>query len=854
MYPGTKIQLIDESRVTPIITNSTVDAASRPLYAVFFTSPRGPEKFTILEGEEWAKTYLSNNKPNFNKDGQPLLQATMNAYSGAKLFSKRIVADDATIANASLAIMVSTKAATVTTYKYYEATKGTEIADPTDEEKANAIVEHKYYKKGEEVQDPTPEQIPNLIEDGGQYYQKVETTADDADMVLDELHYYTKVKGSEIENPTEEQKATAIVETEETTDPTNKVLNIRPICISAANRASWQGDYATGKDKELYYQAAQEDIVGTSDNRAAGIVNDPDTYAYSAAEKPTTLFIQNPDSTGTGAASVAKFYTDEDATFETGKIYPVYTVFDSGRGLSDKLITFVPNYTISKSNNKMVYSLNVIDANNSGATLETHTVAIDPSLTDSKLNSLDAQSVVSGKSYLIDVKANYEAIDQLVADIAELGFSETLFAEYDMLGKRTLGGKTLPTLSTTKVDGETTYTVTIATRDIEPIAPSSMYEDTTADPTAVPKVVGNAGAWDISEALPTAISLAYGNSGSIPDMKHAKPYVAGAAYDAFYASLNDTLTGKFAMDIYNLDLYTFDCIFDANYDNKNVKDNIQKLCAYRGDCTCFMDMGFACKSLEDVRKIIEWDGVPASGGGSIAQDPKYHYFKDQAVWVTDLYYDIRNPFDGRQIKVTAPYSLSNRMVDHFIAGRERAFAGQTMGITIPEAILGTVNYIPKIYPLDTFTSEDINMTYPSDSAVIINEKQEMCDLKVNYASYYNGVLTMDTLYTTYKKDSALSYVNNIMGAQLIVKEIRKACPEITRYKFIDGNNLSKFQEDIQDRVIDKYVSMFKQLDFTYVEDPAYLENKIFYGAIRIAFRDFTQSEYFKVTVINGSLN
>jgi hypothetical protein len=113
---------------------------------------------------------------------------------------------------------------------------------------------------------------------------------------------------------------------------------------------------------------------------------------------------------------------------------------------------------------------------------------------------------------------------------------------------------------------------------------------------------------------------------------------------------------------------------------------------------------------------------------------------------------------------------------------------------------------------------------------------------------------MDTLYTTYKKDSALSFVNNIMGAQLIVKEIRKACPEITRYKFIDGNNLSKFQEDIQDRVIDKYVSMFKQLDFTYVEDPAYLENMIFYGAIRIAFKDFTQSEYFKVTVINGSLN
>ena len=99
-------------------------------------------------------------------------------------------------------------------YHYYEATKGVEIIDPTESQKAAAILEYKYYEKGQEVLNPTPEQIPDLIEDDGHYYQKEETTADDPDVVLQEPHYYTKVKGNEIVNPTEQQKLAAIVETE----------------------------------------------------------------------------------------------------------------------------------------------------------------------------------------------------------------------------------------------------------------------------------------------------------------------------------------------------------------------------------------------------------------------------------------------------------------------------------------------------------------------------------------------------------------------------------------------------------------------------------------------------------------
>ena len=91
-----------------------------------------------------------------------------------------------------------------------------------------------------------------------------------------------------------------------------------------------------------------------------------------------------------------------------------------------------------------------------------------------------------------------------------------------------------------------------------------------------------------------------------------------------------------------------------------------------------------------------------------------------------------------------------------------------------------------------------------------------------------------------------------MGAQLIIKEIRKTCPATTRYNFIDADSLSKYQEEIQDRVIDRYAGLFNHLSFQYIKDATYEENKIFYGAIKIGFKPFTQSEFFKVTAINAA--
>lgn len=742
MYPGTKIQLIDKSTATPVIsTKQTVD---KPLYAVFFTSPRGPERFTVLEGEEWAKTYLSNNTPDFYKDGQPLLQAAMNANAGARLFSKRIVADDATLANVTVAIAVNTTEVTTTTY--------TKVDGP----------------------------------DGA-----LEVIADDGSVVGEQIKLADAQKACDV---TLEVGNYVKANTE-----TQNRIHIRPITYSIANTEDFSKSIES--NKEGIYNLAKKDITGK--------VMSSDSY-----ESDVTIEI---DSDGLGAKKFT-LYNKETASFETGKIYPLFTIFDSGRGTSDKAIRITPNYTIAKAISKMIYSVQVLDKNNNNSQIESWTISIDPNAKDTRLKSLDAQTVISGNSNLIDATCYFEVFDQMMSDLAAIGVQSDIFTSYDMLGRKNLGGKAFELIAGA---GYTVVTSTDTTNFV--------YSNQIEVNSAVAKC--------------TVVPLDNGSAGSIKSMNESK--------DAFYAAMNDVLSGKFSRDIFNLDLYTFDCIFDANYDNDKVKRGIQMLCAYRGDCVAFMDMGTEIDSLEWIKDTMNWDGNESEGKPS---GVKYFYFKDQNVYVTSMYYDIKNPFNGRQITVTATYSLSNKMVSHFAAGRQRAFAGQTMGITIPEAIEGTVNFIPKIYPKPGFTIEELNMTYPSDSDSIINEKQELCDIKVNYGTYYNGVLTMDTLYTTYPKDSELSYVNNVMGAQLIVKEIRKTCPTTTRYNFIDADSLSKYQEDIQDRVIDRYASLFSHLSFQYIKDETYEENKIFYGAIKIGFKSFTQSEFFKVTAINANAN
>lgn len=302
------------------------------------------------------------------------------------------------------------------------------------------------------------------------------------------------------------------------------------------------------------------------------------------------------------------------------------------------------------------------------------------------------------------------------------------------------------------------------------------------------------------------IELAGGTNGSFG--------IAPFGKEAYTQQLVNFFNGTYTDEIYDLDNYKLDLMMDANYP-REAKIEMEKLAAFRGDVAFFRDMGMVGGTLD------EWITANESTA------------KQYMSYVNGLCYDIEDPYTRKQIRVTYTYSMSRSLIQHFKNGRSRPTAGQLYNMTIPEAIEGTVNFIPKTTPT-------------------INQKSALCDEKINYASYIDGILTFETLFTTQDKLTQLSYINNVMAIQEVIKALRTKCPK-SRYSFIDGEDLANYQKSAQ-AILAAYSGNFKKLNLVYLKDPVMKQNKVFYAQIEVQFRDWVQSEYFKIFAINGGDN
>lgn len=263
--------------------------------------------------------------------------------------------------------------------------------------------------------------------------------------------------------------------------------------------------------------------------------------------------------------------------------------------------------------------------------------------------------------------------------------------------------------------------------------------------------------------------------------------------------------------IYNVDRYKIDAILDANYPDI-VKRAIEQLVTYREDCFFFRDMGITCNTM-DLIESKDFDNL---------------HNKFCATYCT--YYDVIDPYSYKQITVTMMYSMAQLIVQQFNLGRILPLAGIRYGFTITDAIEGTVGFTPTICPG-------------------LNQKEELLDLRINYATYIEDSLVIESLYTSQEKYTQLSFINNVLAVQEVMKEIRRKCPAL-RYSFINGNDLEDYRKDVEE-IIAPFSSNFKTLTLTYMQDPYYTENKIFYAALAVQFRDFVQTEYFKLIALGS---
>ena len=271
-------------------------------------------------------------------------------------------------------------------------------------------------------------------------------------------------------------------------------------------------------------------------------------------------------------------------------------------------------------------------------------------------------------------------------------------------------------------------------------------------------------------------------------------------------ALIDFYTGVYDSDIYNLDMYKPDACIDANYPYA-VKKAIYDLAMYRKDFFFFGDMGLDVNTFTNAKEKMS----------SMPRD-KFTAWYPQS-------YQVINPFTRRRINVTITYSIARLVITHLNNNRNCPYCGILYGWTIPEAIEGTINFCPKITPAE-------------------NQKTECDDLRINYASILNDTLTLETTYTSQENLTQLSFINNVIAIQKIVKDVRDNCPAF-RYSFISTDDLSTYKSAVNN-IISKYTKWFESLEFVYVQDDVMRANKIFEASLRVKHKDFVQAEILNI--------
>ena len=459
--------------------------------------------------------------------------------------------------------------------------------------------------------------------------------------------------------------------------------------------------------------------------------------------------------------------------------FPLLAITENGRGVSTKSFDIIENAKLSKNLSFAIYDIEVHEGLD---VIETIHFSIDPSAisgTNSMSLNEQARSAIQFDAY--QDSDQYDKMMQLLMD--STGKTKGEIVAEDFVFARTRAGQTnLEWMG--YMDG--------STGNVEHIIES--------DPDTEVNI-------NINDY--TNLAMIGGSNGSFG----SRPINAATYASAMNAIFSiDSATGvEMYPEIYNLDEHKIMAIIDANYPD-TVKASLSEFVAIREDCMFLRDMGTS--GLNTATAIT-------NAASLVTNKSKFMSLYCQ-------YYDIKDPYTYKQITVSIGYSLVRLLINQYNNGINLPLAGQKYGVTIPEAIYGTLNFAP--------------LNLPSG-----NQKEAFDDARLNYASYFGDLLVLETEYTTYEKFSQFSYLNNILGIQEAIRAVRTRCPLI-RYSFISGGDFDAYQADVNS-VLSNYSNNFVSLELEYLGDDTYVANKIFYAAIKVRFKDFVQTEWFKVIAL-----
>lgn len=698
-YPRTRFELIDQTTVQEINTNS-LSGNSMPLAMATYTSDKGPEDWRVYL--TFNDFYKATGSISYVKHGQPQLTVCELLRNGAAVFCKRLVSDDATLANVTVW-------ARVVRYRIKDAVEAQE-AQP-------AVTEGPFQHDA----------IPAVEAEPAQYITLV--------------YYFTK---------------------------------------SVVDAKTFDDVY------ENVYNTSEEDI----------------------------------------AARLESVLADEKVEEEGTTEIPLFSVAAKGRGVSNLRFQIVPIYTKSKTANYLRYSFNVHEGDE---LLESTTFTMNPDVViDNVSQGLNPK--IKANSTQVDVQMYDDGLLAFVRLLSETATSDGEQMSYrDIVNCDFINGIDYRGRST--IGGIVTYkqAVSSTTATAADIALGyNLWDD--FKPT-------NNNAINICSEI--GIPLPNGSYGALGDTPIGKDYTKTYVYPTEYVKLVTEAYGgnidynadeydvkrileggedspdqdwpvQFNPIIYDLDAYKVDFICDCAYPT-SVKNTIINLMDARQDAIFFADLGLTVNNTAAILKAAE-----------AINDSRF-------VAVYHNYFKIYNEYDHKQVTVTLPLLLGIRLISHIANGVARPFAGQLNGITFPEIIAKSINFVP--------------VTIPG-----WDQKQMLVDQNINYITLYDEVPVLETMYVNHAEYTQLSYLHNIMGIQEIVKQIRTRCPKV-RYTFMDGEDLKRYIDECNN-VLNQYASFFDTLEMEYMADEAYENNNIFYATIRVKFKNFIQEEFFRVIAIS----
>lgn len=773
MYPGTIIEYVDQSFIEPI-TIETV--TNRPLLFALFTSDKGPESFQRVYGKDFFSLY--GNDISFEKHGQPLLQAAMSINAGAELFCKRIVANDSRLGGRAIIAKIRTPnndditEATITHYSYYPGNVSPTDAETLSMSALNYCEElfrtkaktEDVYKVNSATQLYTDKNCTTPVS------AEVQDLCDEQGRLVVEkvIHYGDEDPVKDAWYFTESNVNYFVTE-KYNYDDSYKIVNTGTQLYSDKECTTAISSAVTG-----LCDATGKLLIGKVVNYGTeGDVED----AWYFNVSNTNYFVTEENTSG--EVQLIDIPNSQFVDISNEHWFPLLAVTENGRGVSTKSFDIIENSRLSKNLSFAVYDIEVHEGLE---VIETIHFSMDPSAisgtTSMSLNE-QARNAIQFDAY--QDTEQYDKMMQLLMNATTRSKNEIV--SEDFVFAKTRAGQTDLTWMSYKDGSE---------GNVEHIIATDVLSETNIN---------------INEY--TALAMVGGSNGSFGSRPINAATYASAMNAVF--SIDSATNVEMYPEIYNLDEHKIMAIIDANYPD-TVKASLSEFVAIREDCMFLRDMG--TNGLNTATAIT-------NAASLVTNKSKFTALYCQ-------YYDIKDPYTYKQITVSIGYSLVRLLINQYNNGINLPLAGQKYGVTIPEAIYGTLNFAP--------------LNLPSG-----NQKEAFDDARLNYASYFGDLLVLETEYTTYEKFSQFSYLNNILGIQEAIRAVRTRCPLI-RYSFISGGDFDAYQADVN-AVLANYTNNFVSLELEYLGDDTYVANKIFYAAIKVKFKDFVQTEWFKVIAL-----